>query len=209
MCRLMNSLPTTPTLVSPRTGAAQAGSSSARPTPPLPLGPFYPLDVPSGMRSALWHGGPLPQGVRELCLQGTVQTIEGRGVSGALVEIWHADPAGRYRHPSAPDVDRVLAGFTGHGRVVTDDRGGFTFTSIVPGGYASREGLPPRAPHVHVQITGQVDRVVTQLFLPGHADNTGDRWFHASSNPQALTPDLVSDDDAQFVLRWTAVLMRG
>lgn len=178
-----------------------------RRTPGLLLGPYYPLAQPSTADGRLWRGAGTAAGVRLLRLDGQVLDIGGNLVEGAAVELWHADPAGRYRHPSAPQADTVLDGFTGYGRVVTAADGRFNFDSLVPGRYT--DGDVMRAPHLHLQITGRCDRLVTQVFLSGHADNAADRWYQALAHPERLLAEVLSDDAAGLHLRWTAVLSRG
>jgi protocatechuate 3,4-dioxygenase, beta subunit len=130
-------------------------------------------------------------------------------VVGAEIELWQADPCGRYRHPSAPDSALVPEGFAGYGRTRTDHGGAFRFTSLVPGAYT--EGDVLRAPHLHLQITGCFDRLVTQLFFPGHPANTHDRWHRALLQPRLLTPEVQawSPDGDGLHLLWTAVLTCG
>jgi len=149
---------------------------------------------------------PLPKGARHLRLQGRVIDLLGHPIA-ALVEIWHADHEGRYRHPSAPGHEEVDAGFRGYGRVRCDFQGRFDFHSLVPGAYAA--GDVQRAPHIHLQATGRFDRLVTQLFLPEHPLNGLDRWYRAVAHPELLTPEIVHDDaGASLVLACTVVLAR-
>jgi len=196
---------------------AHAGGAlrvARRRTPGLLLGPYYPL-AKAGSTSALWRGNGLPAGARRLRLDGRVLDLQGRPLVDVDVELWQADPAGRYRHPSAPETDQVLPGFAGHGRTRTDAAGGFRFDSLVPGAYADAFG--ERAPHLHLQITGRADRLVTQLFLPGHPGNQADHWYRALRSPGLLTPDLVPEADGanggdgahSLHLLWTAVLTQG
>lgn len=190
------------------TRAASAPQAARRRTPGLLLGPYYPL-ARAAAGPVLWTGAAWPAGARRLRLDGRVVDLQGRALAGAEVELWQADPAGRYRHPSAPDAALLLPGFAGHGRTRTDAAGGFCFVSLVPGAYADAAGL--RAPHLHLQITGRADRLVTQLFLPGHPGNAGDRWYGALLQPALLMPDVVpaAAGDDTLHLRWTAVLTQG
>jgi len=83
-------------------------------------------------------------------------TIEGKVIDGsgtpvrdALVEIWQANAAGRYRHPVD---DRESAAidptFRGLGRAVADFRTGlYTFQTIKPGRVPARDGRE-MAPHI-------------------------------------------------------------
>jgi protocatechuate 3,4-dioxygenase beta subunit len=186
---------------------AAADSPQRRRTPGLLLGPYYPLDQPATAGGELWRGSALPAGARCLRLEGQVLDQGSTPVECATVELWHADPAGRYRHPSAPQADHVLEGFAGYGRVVTAADGRFTFQSLVPGSYEDGDVL--RAPHLHLQITGHDDRLITQVFLPGHPGNAADRWYQAVARPERLLAEVLSDDARGLHLWWSAVLSRG
>ena len=177
-----------------------------RRTPGLLLGPYYPLDRTAALGSELWTG-PAPSGARGLRLEGCVCSGDGTPLRDAHIEMWQADPAGRYRHPSAREGNLVLECFEGYGATQSDADGRFVFRSLVPGAY--REGVTLRAPHLHLQITGRHDRLVTQLFLPGDARNGEDRWFCAIVHGERLLPEVVQDDADLLWLRWTAFLGRA
>lgn len=178
-------------------------------TPGLLLGPFYPVAAADGAaRSDLWRDdAPLPDGAHRLRLAGSVVDARGHPAARALVEIWHADHVGRYRHPSAPDHEHVAPGFAGYGSVRSDASGHFAFRSLVPGAYVA--GGVRRAPHVHVQVTADSDRLVTQMFMPGHPMNGDDRWYRTVARPGLLVPDVLHDDCDVLELAWTIVLGRG
>jgi protocatechuate 3,4-dioxygenase beta subunit len=186
---------------------ARAAAGAPRRTPGMLLGPFYPLAPGANPGGNLWDGTHRPDGARDFRLEGRVRNLAGAPVADATVELWHADPAGRYRHPSAPGAGLVLAGFSGYGRVPSSGDGRFVFSSLLPGGYA--EGEVVRAPHLHLQITGRVDRLVTQLFLPQHPGNASDPLYRALVHPRRLTVEAIDDDAGPMILRWTAVLASG
>ena len=79
------------------------------------------------------HAGE-PLGER-IIVSGRVLDEDGRPIRGALVEIWQANAAGRYRH----EVDRHPApldpNFSGAGRCLTDDDGRYRFVTVKPGAY--------------------------------------------------------------------------
>ena len=128
-------------------------------------------------------------------------------MADAEVELWQADPMGRYAHPSSPARDPVLAGFTGYGRVRSAADGRFRFETLVPGDYT--DGESRRAPHLHLQITGRFDRLVTQLFLPGHPLNAKVPRFGALRHPGRLVAEVRADAPDGLTLPWIAVLHRG
>ncbi|MEV0259997.1 protocatechuate 3,4-dioxygenase subunit beta [Streptomyces sp. NPDC050617] len=114
------------------------------------------------------HAGE-PIGER-ITVSGRVTDRRGRPVRGQLVEIWQANAAGRYanqldRHPAPLDPN-----FTGVGRCLTDDAGGYRFTTLKPGPYP--EGDQPhvwRPAHVHFSLFGTAftQRLITQMYFPG------------------------------------------
>ena len=178
-----------------------ASQTALRRTPSLLLGPYYPLGASDAAGSSLFRG-TTPSGTRRLRLEGHVQRLDGTPLPDVRIELWHADPAGRYPHPSAGDAAAVLEGFTGYGTTRSDATGRFVFTSVVPGGY--RDGPTARAPHLHLQLSGRADRLVTQLFLPGDARNDADRWYRAVRDSERLLPTVVRDHAESLDLHWTA-----
>ncbi|MEO7708427.1 MAG: hypothetical protein ABIS28_07845 [Caldimonas sp.] len=187
------------------TTASIPPTALSRRTPGLLLGPYYPLEPPVDAGTDLWTGA-VPIHARRLQLECHVRSGAGTPLPDARIEMWHADPGGRYRHPSARDTAAVLDGFTGYGAAHGDADGRCVFRSLVPGAYL--EGTTLRAPHLHLQITGRHDRLVTQLFLPGDARNGEDRWYCAVVRPDRLLPEVVQDDVELLSLRWTAFLGR-
>jgi protocatechuate 3,4-dioxygenase beta subunit len=185
----------------------RAAGRLSRATPALILGPFYPLQRAADADARLWRGEHLPDGVCALQFQVRVATREGWPVVGACVELWHADCAGHYPHPSCRAADAVLRGFTGYGMARTDAHGSCEFDTLVPGAYRAEGGL--RARHLHVQISGRYDRLVTQVFLPDDPLRHEDRWYRAAARPDLLLADTVRGTDSVLRLLWTAVLTRG
>ncbi|MCJ0872027.1 intradiol ring-cleavage dioxygenase [Streptomyces sp. AP-93] len=75
-----------------------------------------------------------------------------RPVSGAAVDVWHADPSGTY----STGTDAFL-----RGTQLTDAAGRCTFRTIVPGWY---RGL---APHIHFKVRpDQRAETTSQFFFP-------------------------------------------
>ena len=176
-------------------------------TPGLVLGPFYPVRKPHGADHRLWQGQLVPGGARTRLFGGRVCNLDQLPVADALVELWHADPAGRYPHPSTAESRHVDPAFLGYGRVRTDADGRFDFTSLVPGAYEA--GGEARAVHLHVQITGQWDQLLTQVFLPHDAARHKDRWFAAAPRRDLLVAHVLSDGAETLRLDRKVFVSRG
>ena len=162
-----------------------------------PLAPLVPRPLTLSERTGpaaaeLFSAGPLdlsrpradaPRATGQLLqISGRIVDEDGSPLSGAVVEIWQANSAGKYIH----DMDRHNApidpNFTGEGRLITDAEGQFQFFSVKPGAYPVLEsGWWWRPPHIHFSILGRswMDRFVTQIFFPGEPLNETDLLLNA------------------------------
>jgi protocatechuate 3,4-dioxygenase, beta subunit len=114
------------------------------------------------------HSGP-PIGER-IYVHGRVLDENGRPVRGALVEIWQANSAGRYRHKVDTYDAPLDPNFTGEGRTLTDDHGHYCFKTIKPGPYPwGNHHNAWRPSHIHFSLFGAgiLSRLVTQMYFPG------------------------------------------
>jgi protocatechuate 3,4-dioxygenase, beta subunit len=137
------------------------------------------------------QGAGEPLGER-IIVSGRVLDEDGRPVRDALVEVWQANSAGRYRH----EVDRHPApldpNFTGAGRTLTDRDGGYRFVTIRPGAYPWRNHPNAWRPaHIHFSLFGRsfVQRLVTQMYFPGDPLCAFDPIFN--SVPDSGARDLL------------------
>lgn len=93
----------------------------------------------------------------------------------------------------------------------TDNDGGYRFATLLPGPYAIHGVL--RAPHIHFQITGATDRLVTQMFFDCEPLHRQDRWLNAATRPQQLSAKLeraASEPGKQaWRVQWDIVLANG
>jgi protocatechuate 3,4-dioxygenase beta subunit len=114
------------------------------------------------------HAGE-PLGER-IIITGRVTDSDGRPVRHTLVEIWQANAAGRYIDPSDDHPAPLDPNFTGAGRCLTDEEGGYRFVTVKPGAYPWRNHLNAWRPaHVHFSLFGPAlaSRLVTQMYFPG------------------------------------------
>lgn len=105
-----------------------------------------------------------------IVVQGRVQDEYGRGIAGALLEIWQANAGGRYRHVKEGYIAPLDPNFGGCGRVITDDDGRYAFRTIQPGPYPWPNGPNDWRPaHIHFSIFGHAfaQRLITQMYFEG------------------------------------------
>ena len=74
------------------------------------------------------RGSGTGRGGERVSLSGRVLDADGAPVDDAMLEVWQADPQGRYAHPEGGRAP--LSGFRGWGRVGTDEAGWFRFTTV-------------------------------------------------------------------------------
>jgi protocatechuate 3,4-dioxygenase beta subunit len=174
--------------------AGSLGRALAQPvlrrTPDQIMGPFWPTAAMPD-RSGDLTRIPGRQGRAQgqlLHVMGRVLGRDGKPVVGAKMEVWQANSFGRYDHPSDNNPAPLDPNFEGFGEVLTDANGRYHFETVKPGKYPA--GRSVRPPHIHFEITGHVDRLVTQMYFDGEPDNAHDQWLHSTSRPEALIVPL-------------------
>ncbi|WP_031517878.1 protocatechuate 3,4-dioxygenase subunit beta [Streptomyces sp. NRRL F-5123] len=159
------------------------------------------------------HAGE-PLGER-ITVSGRVLDRRGRPVRGQLVEIWQANASGRYAHRRDQHTAPLDPNFTGVGRCLTDDRGGYRFTTVRPGAYPWRNHLNAWRPaHIHFSLFGAAftQRLVTQMYFPGDPLFRHDPILRSVTDEAArdrLVAEYVHDlSEPEFSLgyRWDIVL---
>jgi protocatechuate 3,4-dioxygenase beta subunit len=97
---------------------------------------------------------------------------------------------------------------------VTDAEGRYRFKTIKPAGYPLTQNSY-RAPHIHFELTGRLDRHITQMWFPGEPLNSQDQLFTVLSprGQQKVTcklegPTAGMEPDAQIAL-WDIVIPNG
>lgn len=113
--------------------------------------------------------GELPIGER-IIVHGKVLDEFGRGVSGALVEVWQANAGGRYRHAKETYIAPLDPNFGGCGRTITGEDGSYAFRTVRPGPYPWPNRINDWRPaHIHFSIFGSAfaQRLITQMYFEG------------------------------------------
>jgi protocatechuate 3,4-dioxygenase beta subunit len=105
-----------------------------------------------------------------ILVHGQLRDQSGRGIPGALIEVWQANAGGRYRHRNEGYLAPLDPNFGGCGRCLTDAQGYYRFTSIQPAPYPWPNGPNSWRPaHIHFSLFGVAfaQRLVTQMYFEG------------------------------------------
>jgi len=128
-----------------------------------------------------------PGDSRAIHVRGRLLDGAGEGIGDGMVEIWQADPAGRYGTEAFP----------GFGRSRTGGDGSFAFVTLKPGP-VPWPGGGLQAPHIAVGVLarGLLKRVVTRLYFPDEpAANEADPVLARLSPSQRESLVAVPDAD--------------
>lgn len=175
-------------------------------------GPFWHLiDFPDWADTTRQGGDNLPPG-EPIVLTGRITDGDGNPVADAMIEIWHADPAGQY--PDRPNA------FQGFGRCATRPDGSFRFVTLKPGPVplgGEERANAVQAPHVALAVfaRGLLHHLATRLYFAGEPLNDGDPVLNAveparrgtllarETEPGTWTLDLRLQGEGETV--WMAV----
>ena len=155
------------------------------------LGPFYPVmkrPDQSGDLTRVQDGLGRAKG-QVLNVMGRVLNPAGEPVRGARVEIWQANAVGRYAHPDDPNPAPLDPNFVGFGVITTDAEGRYRFKTIKPAAYPTGP-TTMRPAHIHFEVVGHHDQLVTQMYFEGDPYNEKDRYLQSASRPEALIVKL-------------------
>ena len=200
-------------------GAAAVASFSAAKAQKLvatsaqDLGPFYPIIRPADHdadltrlkgRDGIAKGKPIN-------VIGRVVDLHGNAIGNARVELWQCNSDGRYDHPGDRANPASLdPNFQGFARLATDRDGQFKFRSVKPKDYDTPIGR--RTPHIHFDISGRSERLVTQMYFPNEPLNDIDFLLKNAAPRESVIAEAIdplSGDPDALAFRWTVVLAVG
>jgi protocatechuate 3,4-dioxygenase beta subunit len=181
-------------------------------------GPVFGEDMLNPLDNDLTrqHDGE-PLGER-IVVHGRVVDEDGRAVRGALVEVWQANAAGRYKHEVDQHPAPLDPNFSGAGRCLTDDDGRYRFVTVKPGSYPwGNHDNAWRPAHIHFSVFGRLfmQRLVTQMYFPGDPLFAYDPIFNSVRDPRSRALLVSRFDLAQtqpawaLAYEWNIVLGRG
>ena len=165
--------------------------AALRRTPNQILGPFYPMK-PLDQNADLTNvpGRPGRAEGQVLNVMGRVLNLKGEPVRNAKVEVWQANARGRYTHPSDTNPEPLDPNFEGSAVLTTDSEGRYRFKTIKPGAYPTGPNTT-RPAHIHFQVSGQQDRLVTQMYFEGDPYNDADPFLQSAGRKELLITKLL------------------
>lgn len=192
-------------------GAAR-GEEPLTTTPPLELGPFYPVlrpaDTDADLTRIAGHSGRAKGEVIQVI--GRMVDQRGRPIVGGKVEIWQCNAAGRYAHPSDTNTAPLDPDFQGFANLTTDSNGEFRITTIKPAPYPAGPGWM-RAPHIHMDATGKAARSTFQMMFddPLLAQDRVVTPLSPADLAMTLARPLERGADGVARFGWTMIMLEG
>jgi len=171
-------------------------------TPRTIEGPLYVAGAPLSKGAARLDDGSERGEV--LFMEGQVRDRSGKPITGAVVDVWHANTMGCYSFfdPSQPKYNLRR-------RIETDAEGRYCFRTLLPSGYACPPGGPTqqlldqlgrhghRPAHIHFFVTATGHRkLTTQINI------AGDEYLHddfAFATRDGLIPEVRRVTDAAAI----------
>jgi protocatechuate 3,4-dioxygenase, alpha subunit len=168
------------------------------------VGPFFQIGFELLMKPDI--AGPGVPGER-ITLEGQVLDGDRVPIPDAVIELWQPNSHGKYAHPEDRQDKPVDSGFSGYGRVGTDDNGYYRIRTIKPGSTPGLNGST-QAPHLAVSVfmRGLLRHLFTRVYFPDDPANSNDPILNMV--PAARRHTLIARKTSEGVLRWD-VLMQG
>lgn len=191
-----------------------APARALTPTSDQELGPFYPVRHLADTDADLTRIRGINGTARGTTMNvvGRVLDMKGNGVPNSTIEIWQANAGGRYRHSGDTNTSIPIdPHFQGFAVLRTDRRGNFKFRTVKPGAYPIGGGRW-RTPHIHFDVAGVNERIVTQMYFPGEKLNDTDSVLAtAESKPTVMSRQIapLSGDPQALTYAWDIVLVNG
>ena len=150
------------------------------------LGPFYPLSEPAkGGDLTRVPGRPGRAQGQVIRVTGRVLDRTGEPVRGGKLQIWQANHFGRYTHPNDDNSAPLDPCFEGFAVISTDNDGHYDLRTIKPGAYPTPRGSM-RPSHIHFEVFGKRERLITQLYFAGDPHQDTDTWLRSSPSPDTI-----------------------
>lgn len=193
-------------------GTHAALAEPKRRTPGQILGPYFPVNQTADADADLTQMAGRPQRAegQVVRLSGRLLDERGRAVARARMIVWQANAHGRYAHSSDGNPAPLDPNFQGSALLETGANGEWSILTIKPAPYHDDGANWVRAPHIHFDVTGRVNRLVTQMYFEGESLNDTDRVlaFAGGSRSRLIVP-FVAGADGAIHGAWDIVLRDG
>ena len=183
-------------------------------TPDQVLGPYFPTgqtQTPAPKVDLTSVNGVEGHAQGEIIeVTGRVLNLDGEPVRNIPITVWQANTFGRYAHGNDPNPAPLDSSFVGCVGIRSDDDGAYRIKTVRPGAYpAGPDWMRP--PHIHFEVHGRFERLITQMYFPDEPLNAGDRLLNAALRPDLLIAKPLSSQDGcgHRVLNFDIVLLRG
>jgi protocatechuate 3,4-dioxygenase beta subunit len=181
-------------------------------TPDQILGPYFPTEhsplAQTDLTSVKGMEGCAHGEIIEVT--GKILDLQGEPVRNIPITVWQANTFGRYAHGNDANPAPLDSNFVGCVNIRSDDEGMYRIKTVKPGAYpAGPDWMRP--PHIHFEIHGRFERLITQMYFPDVPLNAIDRLLNAALRPDLLIATCVSprqETDVR-VLNFDIVLARG
>ena len=172
-----------------------------------PMGPFYPIIRPTDADADLTRiAGKNGRAVGQVIeISGRVFDVKGNPLPGATLELWQANAAGRYDHPSDPATAKLDPNFQGYATIKADAKGEWRIVTIKPGGYDSPIGHRP--PHIHFDLHSGKSRNIAQLYFPEDAAGNAKDLLYKALGTDAGTSVAARNTADPNKYHWDIVLL--
>lgn len=184
------------------------------PTPDQFVGPYYPVgEKPADGGNNMSHlSGREPALGEVISVFGKVINLHDEPCPDVKIEIWQSNAVGKYIHRNDANPEPVDPNFDGYANIVTDSKGYFRFKTVKPASYPVTDEFW-RPPHIHFDIVGRVNRLVTQMYFPDEPLNDTDpilqvAWFNESLIAKTVESQPEGEEGVtQF--EWDIILIEG
>ncbi len=163
-------------------------------TPSQTVGPYYHIGLIRQSEQMNVMVNDRTRGQRIL-VRGSVIDGDGEPVPDAMLEVWQADAAGIYSHPSDAMSADADPSFRGFGRAPTDEKGEYFFKTIKPGAVV-REGDPTMAPHLNIRVfaRGMLIHAYTRMYFPNEPENDDDPVLQQVGDPDRRLTLIAAEE---------------
>ena len=173
-------------LNAPFVNQIKATSTNCKNTPPQSTGPFYKVPSKIFNNDMTNNGKAIGKRIK---VYGKVLNNKCKPISNAVLDIWQANSFGKYNHQADLSESRKDNDFYGYMRLLSNERGEYSFNTILPGSYKVSKDLI-RTPHIHFKVTNNKKQLTTQMYFKGNEMNKKDFLFKNTNNNSALEASI-------------------